>query len=571
MPIIFLDGFTSSQLRTKITHNGEPLHGEIWLYDQLLRIHNLGLVEETWYVKWNYVLSTHPDSLHNSEGQIDYLIISKYGVLVIEIKGGNIRANNGNFTYEYQGNSTPCQDPFIQVKENMYSLKSLLNDKDVFFYRAVIFPHDTRFNPVGPNYEGYRHLFFSRLDLVNKNEREETESLYRFLARLPKSSRSKLVEAYTSNKSAQQINALTFERYPEISSKKIEQVKRALFPSSASYGYNPDTLNSIIQDENVEIFDGLRKNKKIMIQGPPGSGKTVLARKFIADQILKDQKGIYLCATTLLSAHMDHDLLEVNGIDRNGLTIRTYPFDVIERFIEKDLKDATVDFIVIDEAQEFMDKGLDDLIHRIGSNFGDPRFLLLYDNQQAFMSSFTDLDFFPSYICDNYGFVHYEFNTVYRSSQSTKITSFCKMLRECENHKTQSLLSQDLMPISKVSANQIGKLIIETYDKARSLEDTSSSFLDTIILVESGAIMKFKEIIDRYFTRYAEELTDDNIGITPNKIRYTTPLKFKGLERSNVILVLKDEISSFNMVQAYVGATRAMLKLQIYLWETEQA
>lgn len=571
MPIKFLDAFTHAQLRTTITHDGEPLYGEIWFYEQLLEIQRLELVEDTWYVKWNYTLSAHPDSRNKSEGQIDYLIISKYGVLVIEIKGGNINLNNGNFAYEYQGNLTPCQDPFIQAKENMYSLNTLLNDRDVFFYRAVIFPHDTKFRPVGPSYEGYAHQFFSRLDTLNKNEREQAESLYRFLARLARTSRTKLVEAYTSNKSTQQLNNLAFQRYPELKIKKIEQVKRALFPNSTSYGFNPESLNRIIQDENVEIFDGLRKNKKIMIQGPPGSGKTVLARKFIADQILKDQRGLYLCATKLLSAYMTHDLLTVNRIEPNGLAIRTFPYDAIDNYVNRTLENTTVDFVVVDEAQEFMDRGLDDLICKMREKLGEPRFLLLYDNQQAFMVSFNDLDFFPNYVCDNYGFVHYEFSTVYRSSQSKNITSFCKELRECENHKIQQLLDKALVPTFKIHSHQLGKVVRETYEKAKCLEDTSLSFSDTILLIESDAIDEFKTMVKQFYANHAEELTEENIGIHPTKLRYTTPLKFKGLEKPNVILIVKGKIDTYNLVQTYVGATRAMIGLNVYIWETEIA
>ncbi|GAB3194077.1 GTPase SAR1 family protein [Pontibacter aydingkolensis] len=571
MPIIFLDGFTRAQLRNTITHNGEPLYGEIWFYEQLLEIDRLGLVKDTWYVKWNYTLSSHPDSRNKSEGQIDFLIISKYGVLIIEIKGGNINLKDGNFSYEYQGLNTPCQDPFIQVKENMFSLNTLLNDKDVFFYRAVIFPHDTKFKPVGPSYEGYAHQFFSRLDIINIREREQTESLHRFLIKLARTSRSKLVAAYTSQKATQQLNSLAFERYPELNNKKVEQVKRALFPNSTSYGFNPESLNKIIQDENVEIFDGLRKNKKIMIQGPPGSGKTVLARKFIADQILKDQKGIYLCATKLLSAYMTHDLLIDNKINPNSLVIKTFPYDAIDNYVNKILGSTTVDFVVVDEAQEFMDRGLDDLIFKMCEKLGNPRFLLLYDNQQAFMASFTDFDFFPNYVCDNYGFVHYEFSTVHRSSQSKKVTSFCKELRECESHNILQTLNKALIPTSKIRSNQLGKLVRETYEKAKSLTDSSLTFSDTIILVESRAFDAFKIIVNKYYSSNAEELTEDNIGIIPTKIRFTTPLKFKGLEKPNVILILKDNISAYNKVQAYVGATRAMVGLYLYLWETEVA
>jgi hypothetical protein len=202
---------------------------------------------------------------------------------------------------------------------------------------------------------------------------------------------------------------------------------------------------------------------------------------------------------------------------------------------------------------------------------GEPRFLLLYDDQQAFMASFTDLDFFPNYVCDNYGFVHYEFSTVYRSSQSKSITSFCKEMRECKTHRVPQLLDKALVPTFKVRSHQLGKVVRETYEKARSLEDTSLSFSDTILLIESGAIDEFKAMVKQFYATLTEELTEENIGIAPAKLRYTTPLKFKGLEKPNVILVISGKIDAHNLVQTYVGATRAMMGLNVYIWETGAA
>jgi len=59
-----------------------------------------------------------------------------------------------------------------------------------------------------------------------------------------------------------------------------------------------------------------------------------------------------------------------------------------------------------------------------------------------------------------------------------------------------------------------------------------------------------------------EEITENNIADTANKLRYTSILKFKGLEKKNVFLVIS-EPSEINKYEIFVGITRAMLNVEI--------
>ena len=59
-----------------------------------------------------------------------------------------------------------------------------------------------------------------------------------------------------------------------------------------------------------------------------------------------------------------------------------------------------------------------------------------------------------------------------------------------------------------------------------------------------------------------EELSESNIGDTANKLRYTSILKFKVLEKKNVYLVISKP-SEINKYEIFVGITRTMLNLEI--------
>jgi len=91
MPIRLLNNYPENNLEKNITKkDGSPLYGELWLYKQFLNFNEYHKLpqNETWYLKHDYNLSTHPASKGKVEGQIDFILLSKYGILIIEIKGG---------------------------------------------------------------------------------------------------------------------------------------------------------------------------------------------------------------------------------------------------------------------------------------------------------------------------------------------------------------------------------------------------------------------------------------------------------------------------------------------------
>jgi hypothetical protein len=316
MPIILLNNYPENNLKKNITKkDGSPLYGELWLYRQFLKFNEYHKLpqNETWYLKHDYNLSTHPASKGKVEGQIDFILLSKYGILIIEIKGGGLRVdeNDQYFSYNKSG-EYKTQNPFNQAKEYTHTLKELI-DESVFIYRAVVLPSEAGFQLKGPQLAGYKNLLFSKKDFANLNELEDDKAInklfHTFLIDLAKSSRSKILKELNPSWIAEKINQKRFEKYPELSSKKLKSLKSQLFPVQSSYGYNPDRINSeIILKENYETLKGLRRNRKVIIQGAPGTGKTVLAKKFLAENILKQQKGIYYCANKLIKSKIENTI-----------------------------------------------------------------------------------------------------------------------------------------------------------------------------------------------------------------------------------------------------------------------
>ena len=553
MAIILLNNYPENNLEKNIRKkDGTPLYGELWLYKQFLKFNEYNTSEnnEAWFLKHDYNLSTHPASKGKVEGQIDFVLLSKYGVLIIEVKGGGLRVdeNDQYFSYNKSG-EYKTQNPFNQAKEYTHTLKELI-DEGVFIYRAVVLPSEAGFELRGPQLEGYKNLLFSKKDFSNFNDGEDDKVInkifYEFLIDLAKSSRSKILKELNPSWTTEKINKKRFEKYPELSSKKLKSLQSQLFPIQSSYGYNPERINSeIILKENYETLKGLRRNRKVIIQGAPGTGKTVLAKKFLAEHILKQQRGIYFCANKLIKSKIEHSILRDYGIN-DGLI----EFKVYSENIKLENLSNEIDFIIFDEAQEYFNKGLFELIEKLEREKEFPKFLVLYDPKQTIIYNFSDISFYTDFYIDN-GFTHYLFDETYRCGQNENIITISNDILNNKEIKD--------IPNAIKTVDQL-KVIKAIIDETKFLKS------EQVILVHSSLIEGFKEIAKDYFNKDLEELVETNINIPSSKVRFTTPIKYRGLENKAVYLITNN-LDEKSKVQNYVAVTRAMEHVKIVLWK----
>lgn len=558
MPVHFIDNYPKNNLESKICKkDGTPLFGEIWVYKELLKFNENGfLSNETWYVKHNYNLSRHPSSEGKVEGQIDYLIVSRFGILIIEVKGGGIEVDEYDTYYSYDSKDKSkryeSQNPFNQAKEYVHSLKNLI-DSNPFIYRAVIFPHESGFRLLGPQLSGYEYLFFSKKNIDAKGEGfPQNELFFNFLIGLARDARKNIILQLNPNIDKQKLAGNIWQKFPDLNKKEIERIKSELFPIQDTYGFNPDKIrNEIILEENYEILKGLRKNKKVMVQGAPGTGKTVLATKFLAENIIKQHKGIFFCANKLLKSKMEFLIFEEYKLDPNLIKFRIY-----YEGIKPEEIDEEIDFIIIDEAQEFFDKGIYDFIHAVDKRLKSPKWLILYDPEQTIIQDFKDIDWYTDFFMES-SFVHYLFDTVWRCSQNEDISIITSLLKTSQYKKIHKDYSKFIIEVK------------ETQDKIKEIKNiidiVKNEFFKHVILIDSSLYDAFKEIANDYFEKELEELTEANINLKNKKIRFTTPIKYRGLEAENVIIITSG-FTDKTRIQNFIGATRAIYQLNFILW-----
>ena len=65
-------------------------------------------------------------------GEADFVIISKFGVFVIEVKGGGIEYIDGRWSTRNNQGSHVIQDPFRQAETAMHAIKDAIVDSNQF-------------------------------------------------------------------------------------------------------------------------------------------------------------------------------------------------------------------------------------------------------------------------------------------------------------------------------------------------------------------------------------------------------------------------------------------------------
>jgi hypothetical protein len=160
-------------------------------------------------------------------------------------------------------------------------------------------------------------------------------------------------------------------------------------------------------------------------------------------------------------------------------------------------------------------------------------------------------------------------NEIKRSAQNPDIRLLSSVILENPKEILISDFNEKYNNISikkHSSLSKIKKHLVNNVLNSIRQENSSLKGSDCIILIESkllkGEYLGNPDMHYELAIKDIEELNEKNITDTANKLRYTSILKYKGLESKNVFIVIS-EPSDSNKYELFIGITRAINNVEI--------
>jgi hypothetical protein len=553
------------------------------------QLSHTGTSDEPMYVMHSLRLSSR---YHRTQmaGECDFVVIARPGIMVIEVKGGIIgygsQSDGGTGYYRLVSDrkKEALDDPFSQVDGNTDAIQKYLMDKNlknIFVGRMVCFPEC-----------GFSRFSVSKDDLWH---RDHELSLPKMIIDSLEGQIERFHEKETSRGVSQHIP------WKQLDEEEIKSICNALEPE-----FNPDTYRSALKlnltesdrrlKEGVTILSGLNENRRLIVQGPPGSGKSTYALDIIM-RLCKNEglKGLYLCWNELLLSEMQSRITDPSAeIPADRISTKLY-FDLavglgelsgdraliptretVKRGgVRECVKGAVAkirntnklgkyDFIVVDEAQDIFDKGIDHVIKallKVNNPLQNGRYYIFYDDSQDYPGN-EDLthyirtrDMFRSNAASYNLMSNLRINTGQGLDEFIRdASSGCldtgKDYGKDVSVKGYGTAAEAITMIKSCLAREKGPGGIRA-------EDCQVLFTWDLLRKDSP----FVQILEQ--EESFELLTPDNCGSSSVKIRYTTMLKAKGLEKDVVVLVSSSLHDAKNSFQIFIGASRAKAKLYL--------
>ena len=554
--------------------DGSILRGEYDIYKRIKE--DCEKSDLHWYV-W-YDLNLPIPYRNKSELQIDFLLICEKGAIVLEVKGGKINVLDGRYYWEDKGKLTPMKEsPFRQAHDYQFALLQhrVLNGDQLFVNYAVAFPH----------YEMKKTNLHDDLDqsfwLWDKTFQDDpNESIADFFVSILEETKNHSSKRYYIK---------------DLSENDLRTIVNILSPTLEDKGrYAESSLSEVLKwlhIGNFDILEGLARNKRILIEGGPGTGKTTMAKAFVKKH--KGAKGLYLCHNILLAKKMERDLfleqLTNCEVFTYGRFITSLGLSGEQSISADDLSNAkkhkVYDFIIIDEAQDIIDKSIDVILNSfttgIGNGLESGAYLVFYDIEQGYNSNYRRLE---SVVDDLQRYaVHYKLNEnkrIVTNKQLVKIANDFLQVESNDEYKGY---------IKKLSEKSIPNLMVQLSDSTKTLSmafrnaiSKSEDKKNTVVLVHSDFKHKSASKDDHTMTLYdalsckpGTHILDEKDVENPDlsSVPFTSILRYKGLETNKVILVVPYDIMPNNirnfLFEVYVGFTRAMMELHVIVHKTD--
>lgn len=487
----------------------------------------------------NYVLK---DKSGAHDGEIDLILYNeKYGILIIEVKGGWIRLENGKW---FSGNY--LIDPFNQAMRNKYALNRLLGRPKIPIAHAVCFPSgqipQENIPPEAKN------IIIQKRDLKNLENR--------------------CIEILSDRK------ILKNSTEDPISVEKIIEILAPSYNKLSTEIKSENNLFSDFTKKQWEVLKFLRNSKRVNVYGCAGSGKTFIAQNLAVEFAKSGKKVLFVCYNILLADVLNKKTQNIGNLK----TVAFYEFCIesckiskeeIEKYKNnsktwekaipklmriKGIEQANLsyDVVIVDEGQDFCKEAWKTIEMLVAP---DGYFHVFYDPDQNINQ--------PTY-------------KIPKAPMEIPLTT---------NHRNTKNIFRKIRPlitIDGVSANRFSPkgsgveeyFIENSEERLKKLCDILQRLKSEKIRGSSIVILGAHSIKNTCLENngiYGGYNIEENTKIhSQGTIPYMTYMKFKGCEASVAILIDVDKSDPRWSDNALYTAMSRAQNLLIILWKTKK-
>lgn len=534
---------------------------------------------DKWIVLHSLGIATHNKVIY---GETDFLVLApKLGIFAIEVKGGRVRRENGiwYFTNRYGKTNSKVRGPFDQARDGIFSIVDAMKKRidiehrhieNVLFGYGVMFP-DIEFTSTGIEEEQWQ-VFDSR----------DGANVKQFIKRLSDGAKAKWESHY---------GPVNDSKLPDSSDVRyIASLLRGDFdctvPMSAQLRNASDALIALTK-EQYRCLDQLDDNPRCLIQGPAGTGKTLLAIEEVKKSVARGEKVALFCFNAnladWLSSYFEnmpeavrpkyigtfHKYMTQVAREAGLLPIYPQDSDKIQQYYQSDLPEAAAialldggelyDKIVVDEAQDLIrDSYLEVLSTCLEKGLSRGRWTMFGDfSMQAIYADGMSGAGMIEKLEDQTAFIRFKLTINCRNTKP-----ICKEIETVTGFKAPHNLwtKVDGPPVQYITWSTMENQCKKLQALLKQLADAHISPEQITILSPKRRDDSVVSMLDGY------PIKDFKVPIGVNTT-FCTIQAYKGLENTVIILTDIENFSSDKLM--YVGLSRACSGL--FILETDAA
>jgi len=535
---------------------------------------------DDWIVLHSLGLSEHETLIY---GEIDFVVIApRYGIFCLEVKGGRVARKDGvwYFTNRYNKTAEKKRSPFEQAKEGMFSLQKALqkhfgqndNISNLILGYGVMFP-DINFDVSSTEYEVW--------EVYDLHDTRYPVS--RFIKRLSENTRQKWYDTYGFFRDTMFPDRRETARIADYLRCDFERV----VPLSQQIGIAEQYLLKLTQ-EQVRCLDQFEDNKRCLVKGPAGTGKTLLAIEMAKRTSNDGERVGFFCFNNKLGDWLS---AYFEGLNNN---VKPLYIGTLHSFMLKIAKEYDlVNNIDLEENQAFFAEELPDMVTSI-VNKGVPLFDRIIVDEAQDLISHHYIQFMDAILVGGFTrgvwnfFGDFERQAIYKEGiEGTDILSILdeyssyasfKISVNCRNTKN---IGQEILLVSGLKSKYLPTTVDGPKVEYRQYKDDNEQtkklekLLETLyengirgnqIIILSPKKMSMSVARDIKSSKF--KIREYCVGKQENNvIGFSTIHGFKGLESSVVILVDITTYKRENLM--YVALSRA--RTSLYLFESLKA